>query len=91
MRDEEEDKTDATAHASTIKDIATKEAEVQFTTGQHVEANYGGKGEWYPGKIARERMNGTYDVEYDDGDREQDVERPETVLGDLGAGYGTRS
>ena len=43
--------------------------------GDKVMANYRNGGRWYPGKIARERMNGTYDVEYDDGDREQDVER----------------
>merc|ERR1719183_808863 len=73
MDDEEENKTDAAAHASTIKDIAAKEAEGQFTSGQRVEANYGGKGEWYPGVIANCRPDGTYGIDYDDGDKERGV------------------
>ena len=38
-----------------------------FREGDKVEANYRGRGRWYPGKIARVRLNGTFDVDYDDG------------------------
>jgi hypothetical protein len=41
--------------------------------GDKVEANYGGRGEYYPGKIVKVRANGTFDVQYDDGDREDRV------------------
>ncbi len=43
--------------------------------GDKVMANYKYGGKWYPGKIEKERTQGTYDVRYDDGDREQGVER----------------
>ena len=38
--------------------------------GMKVEANYKGKGKFYKGKIARDNRDGTYDITYDDGDRE---------------------
>ena len=38
-----------------------------------VEANYRGRGRWYPGKIKKERLDGTYDVDYDDGEAESRV------------------
>jgi hypothetical protein len=38
-----------------------------------VEANYRGKGKYYGGKISRVRLNGTFDVDYDDGEKEQGV------------------
>jgi hypothetical protein len=43
--------------------------------GMKVEVNYKGKGKWYPGKIKREHSDGTFDIEYDDGDRETYVEK----------------
>ena len=33
---------------------------------------------WYPGRIAAVRGDGTYDLRYDDGDREQGV--PHTLI-----------
>ena len=30
---------------------------------------------WYPGEISRVRLNGTFDIKYDDGDRETSVAR----------------
>ena len=41
--------------------------------GMKVEARYKGKSKWYKGKIMRARLNGTYDIEYEDGDREDSV------------------
>jgi hypothetical protein len=38
--------------------------------GDKVEANYRGKGRWYPGGISRVHVDGTFDVDYDDGEKE---------------------
>ena len=42
--------------------------------GSKVEGNYRGKGKWYPGKVTRDRGDGTFDVSYDDGESETRVE-----------------
>ncbi len=42
--------------------------------GSRVEGNYRGRGKWYPGKITRDRYDGTYDIAYDDGESETRVE-----------------
>lgn len=44
-----------------------------FSVGDVVEANYGGKGKWYPGKVSSANSNGTFDIGYDDGDSERGV------------------
>ena len=41
--------------------------------GSKVEANYRGKGKYYPGRIKRDRGDGTFDVDYDDGEFETRV------------------
>jgi hypothetical protein len=41
--------------------------------GSLVEADYRGKGKYYSGKISRVRLNGTYDIDYDDGEKEMMV------------------
>jgi hypothetical protein len=38
-----------------------------------VEANYRGRGKFYPGKIKMDRRDGTYDIDYDDGESETRV------------------
>lgn len=38
-----------------------------------IEGNYANQGVWYPGRILKERPNGRVDIEYDDGDREENV------------------
>ena len=38
--------------------------------GMKVEARYRGKSRYYPGKISRDSRDGTYDINYDDGERE---------------------
>ncbi|KAF0718327.1 hypothetical protein As57867_001761, partial [Aphanomyces stellatus] len=43
--------------------------------GQKVEARYKRRQKYYKGMIARIRSNGTYDVEYDDGEREASVDK----------------
>ena len=42
--------------------------------GSKVEANYRGRGEWFPGEVTRDRGDGTFDIMYDDGDSEICVE-----------------
>ncbi|KAK7247647.1 hypothetical protein SO694_00125033 [Aureococcus anophagefferens] len=44
-----------------------------FPKGAKVEARYRGKSKWYPGKIARDNGDGTYDIDYDDGESEENV------------------
>ena len=41
--------------------------------GDKIEADYRGRGRFYPGKISRDRGNDTYDIDYDDGERETRV------------------
>ncbi|KAL0570075.1 hypothetical protein ABG067_009445, partial [Albugo candida] len=41
-----------------------------FSQGDKVEAKYKGRSRYYPGVINRCRLNGTYDVDYDDGEKE---------------------
>ena len=44
-----------------------------FTVGEKIEAMYKGRSKWYPGRISRDRNDGTYDIDYDDGERETRV------------------
>jgi len=45
----------------------------KYKLGDSIEAQYRGKpdGKWYPGKISKVHEDGRYDVNYDDGDRDQ--------------------
>ncbi|TMW67050.1 hypothetical protein Poli38472_012166 [Pythium oligandrum] len=45
----------------------------KFKEGEKVEAQYKGKSKFYPGVISRCRLNGTYDIDYDDGEKETGV------------------
>ena len=51
---------------------------VNLDVGDEIEARYGGKQAWYKGTIMRKRSDGTFDIEYDDGDKETRV-KPELV------------
>ncbi|KAH8047674.1 tudor domain-containing protein [Aureococcus anophagefferens] len=44
-----------------------------FAVGAEVEARYRGKSKYYPGKIAKDNGDGTYNIDYDDGEKESDV------------------
>jgi hypothetical protein len=48
--------------------------------GDRVEVRYRGKSKFYPATIGRVRMHGTYDIDYDDGEKETAVE-PELIRG----------
>ncbi|KAE9044794.1 hypothetical protein PR001_g5224 [Phytophthora rubi] len=45
-----------------------------FAVGDKVNARYKGGMKAFPGRIVKVRMDGTYDVEYDDGDTEQRIQ-----------------
>ena len=60
--------------------------------GMKVEARYRGKARYYPGRIKRDNRDGTFDVDYDDGEKEARVlstfVRPEDGAGAIGGGCG---
>ena len=43
--------------------------------GDKVEANYRGRGRFYPGHIRTDNYDGTYDIDYDDGEKESGVRK----------------
>ena len=45
----------------------------EFNVGFEVLARFNGGGEWFPGKVVRENNDGTYEIQYDDGDYESNV------------------
>ncbi len=47
----------------------------RFSEGDKIEADYRGRGKFYPGKISRDRGDDTYDIDYDDGERETRVSK----------------
>ena len=47
----------------------------KLEVGTRVEANYRGRGKYYAGKISRVRLNGTFDVDYDDNEKEMGLAR----------------
>jgi tRNA A-37 threonylcarbamoyl transferase component Bud32 len=51
-----------------------------FSVGQRVEARYGGKPQFYGGRIEAKRPDGTYSIIYDDGDSEVAVQ-PDFIRG----------
>jgi len=46
----------------------------KYEEGQRVKARYKGKGRLYPGKISQVHGDGTYDVDFDDGDKDKGVQ-----------------
>ena len=51
----------------------TKSAPQNFQENDKVEARFGGGEQWFPGTVTCALGNGTYDVRYDDGDKESGV------------------
>ena len=43
--------------------------------GSSVKARFMGGSRWFPGKIVRCRRNGTFDIKYNDGSDEKEVQR----------------
>ena len=75
-QEEEEDSHKGQSSAMSHQQFTTETESERFKVGEAVEGNYGGNGSWYQGKImavhAPESSGGrsTYDVVYDDGDKE---------------------
>ena len=51
----------------------TSGASDTLSEGDKVEADYRGRGKFYPGNITRDRGDDTYDISYDDGELETRV------------------
>ena len=56
--------------------------------GMKIKANYKGKGKMFGGTIKRDNRDGTYDISYDDGDREMGVREADIEAQDGGGGGG---
>jgi hypothetical protein len=65
-------KTTAAAPSSNESTSPSKAAAIGINSIR-IEGNYANQGTWYPGHILRERPNGRVDIQYDDGDREENV------------------
>ena len=48
----------------------------EMEVGSRVEGNYADIGEWFTGRISKKWRDGSYDIQYDDGDREVGVRPP---------------
>jgi hypothetical protein len=58
-----------------LDDDVGRSSSANLDVGDAVEANFRGRGKFYSGKISRVRANGTYDIDYDDGEKEQMISR----------------
>eukprot|EP01041_Mallomonas_annulata_P000208 gene208-376_t len=73
-------------HLRGLQDSTTPNRRLHFSTdnsdvvkeldnGMKVEVRYQGRAQYYPATITRKRLNGTYDIDYDDGEKEIGVPR----------------
>ena len=46
---------------------------MMLPAGQRIEARFGGKLKYFPGRIVKANDDGTYEIRYDDGDTEISV------------------
>ena len=61
-----------------VRGRSARKPKALLAVGTCVEARFGGDDEWFPGKIEAVNDDQTYDIAYDDGDREESV-RPALV------------
>ena len=74
VRDKERDKsTSPFKRASLVDESRTQRKFQQLSVGTRVEARYRGRSKYYAGEISRVRLDGTYDIAYDDGEKEKRV------------------
>ena len=74
VRDKERDKsTSPFKRASLVDESRTQRKFQQLSVGTRVEARYRGRSKYYAGEISRVRLDGTYDIAYDDGEKETKV------------------
>ena len=62
-----------TVASSSGSRLSPRRDEEALREGSKIECNFRGRGKYYPGKISRVRLNGTYDIAYDDGEVEMGV------------------
>ena len=65
--------TSKTELASNENATTKFEPNVRLNAGIKVSVDYHGKGKYFPGSISRVNSDGTYDILYDDGDKERGV------------------
>jgi len=53
-----------------VSSSSSSSSSIRFKENEAVETNYQGKGVYYPGVIGKDRQDGTYDINYDDGEKE---------------------
>src|SRR5204863_20230 len=53
----------------------SREREEAIRVGSKVEGRYRGREKWYPGVVTRVNSDGSYDIDYDDGEKETRVRR----------------
>ncbi|POM62517.1 LOW QUALITY PROTEIN: hypothetical protein PHPALM_28322 [Phytophthora palmivora] len=64
-------------------DVSTStKKRTEFAVGDAVKAKYKKGAKYFPGKVARVRSDGTYDIEYNDGDSETRVEATSIIVDD---------
>ncbi len=51
-----------------------RRSSTKIREGDKCEAEFKNTGKFYPGTVKRERSDGTYDIEFDDGDKQSYVE-----------------
>ncbi|KAG3156427.1 hypothetical protein PI126_g8767 [Phytophthora idaei] len=71
---EVDDEEDLFADSDEDKKPKTTTKKKKWIVGDRVKAYYGKRKRFFPGKIAKLHMNGTYDIKYDDGDSELRVD-----------------
>ena len=74
---------DSFSAAAAAAPSSSSSSSIVFREGQRVEGNYRGHCHWYPGTISRVYGDGSYDIDYDDGESERAVQaaliRPDGV------------
>lgn len=55
--------------------------EIEPSVGDTVEARCKGSSKFYPGKVKSRNRNGTFDIAFDDGDRDREVQLKDLKLG----------
>ena len=71
----EESSSSSSSSSSSTRNEGGESTADDFREGSKIEADYRGKGKYYPGRITRVRLNGTFDIDYDDGEKEVGIAR----------------
>ena len=59
--------------AELIRSLGERVGTTRLSEGNRVEARYRGRSRYYPGRIQSANRDGTYDIDYDDGERDRGV------------------